>query len=226
MKPTPLLITGIFASFAAAWFGLIFAAQTQIVALQPEVDSENDTVYPRNIAGITEQGRQAYIANGCNQCHTQIVRDPHHGRDIARNWGPRRTVPRDYLYDNTATLGIHRVGPDLSNAGANTAEDSPRKYLNDPEWLLLHLYNPRLLVRDSVMPSYRYLFEKRKIAGQRSVDALKLPAEADPGPDYEIVPTDEAKALVAYLRSLDRTFPLKEAGGAAAKAAPAAAPAQ
>jgi cytochrome c oxidase cbb3-type subunit 2 len=62
------------------------------------------------------------------------------------------------------------------------------------------------------MPSYRHLFEKRKISGSSSPDKLDLPAHLSPGAGFEIVPSAEAKALVAYLASLDRSFPLKEAG--------------
>jgi len=223
VKPSPFLITGVFASFAAAWFGLIVAAQTQISRLQPEVDEENETVYPRNISGITEQGRQAYLSLGCNQCHTQMVRDSFHGRDIARKWGSRRTVALDYLYQGGAVLGAFRMGPDLANAGAEQEEDSPRRHLSSPQWLYQHLYNPRSLVESSNMPPYRFLFEKRKIVGQRSADALDLHGADAPGADYEVVPTEKAKALVAYLRSLDRSHPINEAAGASK--APAAAPA-
>jgi hypothetical protein len=56
------------------------------------------------------------------------------------------------------------------------------------------------------MPAYRYLFEKRKISGQRSEDALNVPT--DDG--YEIVPKTEAKQLVGYLMTLDKSHALKE----------------
>lgn len=225
MKLSPFLITGVFASFAAAWFGLIVAAQTQIGRLQPQVDAENETVYPRNISGITEQGRQAYVSLGCNQCHTQMVRDAFHGRDIAREWGTRRTVALDYLYQSGAVLGAFRMGPDLANAGAPQEEASPRRHLANTQWLYQHLYNPRSQVESSNMPPYRFLFEKRKIVGQRSADALDLQGADAPASDYEVVPSEKAKALVAYLQSLDKSHPLNEAAGAPAKAA-AAAPAE
>ena len=65
------------------------------------------------------------------------------------------------------------------------------------------------------MPAYRYLFEKRKISGQRSVDALNVPT--DDG--YEIVPTPEAVSLVGYLLSLDKSHALKEVKTAAPEVA-------
>ena len=64
------------------------------------------------------------------------------------------------------------------------------------------------------MPEYRFLFITQKISGQPSQDALVLtPADAPPA-GYEIVPTAQAKSLVAYLLSLKKGYHLKpdEAG--------------
>jgi cbb3-type cytochrome oxidase cytochrome c subunit len=117
------------------------------------------------------------------------------GPDIARGWGNRRTVAEDFLFDSPAMPGSQRVGPDLANVGVR---------LSDRKWHLLHLYAPRTVVKDSIMPPYRFLFEKRRIERARSPDALDLPT--DPG--YEIVPKTEAIALAAYLVSLRANEPL------------------
>jgi cytochrome c oxidase cbb3-type subunit 2 len=76
----------------------------------------------------------------------------------------------------------------------------------------MHLYNPQLTSPGSNMPSYKFLFEKRKIAGQEDAEALKLTGALAPPPGYEIVPTTEAHQLVAYLTTLDHSHPLPEAG--------------
>lgn len=77
------------------------------------------------------------------------------------------------------------------------------------------------------MPAYGFLYEKRRIGGERSVDALSLTGDDAPPAGWEIVPTYDAKCLVAYLMSLDQSHPLKEvksnappAPAAAAKTAP------
>ena len=80
------------------------------------------------------------------------------------------------------------------------------------------------------MPAYKFLYEKRPVAGERSADALQLDGPEAPPTDWEVVPTYDAKCLVAYLMSLDQSHPLKEvknvAGAAPAPAgSPAAAPA-
>ena len=99
-------------------------------------------------------------------------------------------------------------------------------------WHHLHLYSPRSIGpdnRDSVMPAYRFLYEKHEIGGERSADALPLKGNEAPPAGWEIVPSYDAKCLVAYLMSLDQSHPLKEvksAGGAPSPAgSPAAAPA-
>jgi cytochrome c oxidase cbb3-type subunit 2 len=61
------------------------------------------------------------------------------------------------------------------------------------------------------MPSYKFLYEKRRITGERSADALKLAGQDAPGDEWEIVPSYDAKCLVAYLMSLDQSHELKEA---------------
>jgi len=91
-------------------------------------------------------------------------------------------------------------------------------------WHHRHLYNPRSITLDSNMPAYHFLYEKRPISGQRAADALKL-SEADAVPEgWEIVPTYDAKCLVAYLMSLDQSHALKEVKATAAPPSPPAPP--
>jgi cytochrome c oxidase cbb3-type subunit 2 len=61
------------------------------------------------------------------------------------------------------------------------------------------------------MPSFNDLFLVRKIQGQLSKEALDLTGEDAPKPGYEVVPTSDAKNLVAYLLSLRHDYPLPEA---------------
>jgi cytochrome c oxidase cbb3-type subunit 2 len=123
------------------------------------------------------------------------------GPDIARGWGMRQSVAEDYLYDQPVQLGSLRAGPDLANAGARA----------DANWQLLHLYAPKSVVKGSMMPPFRYLFEVRTIGREPSPDALKLPPEFSPPAGYEVVPKPEARELAAYLLSLRATVPLYSA---------------
>ena len=124
------------------------------------------------------------------------------GPDMDRGWGRRGNVAQDYLQDSPVFLGSQRLGPDLANIGIRQP---------DVNWHLNHLYAPKSNVTGSTMPPYRFLFEKRKMAGRPSPDALHLTGDYAPEPGYEIVPTDKARQLVAYLQSLRADAPLYEA---------------
>ena len=77
---------------------------------------------------------------------------------------------------------------------------------------------------DSNMPSYRFLYEKRRISGEPSADAISLTGKDALPAGWEVVPTYEAKCLVAYLMSLDQSHALKEVKATAAPPASAPAP--
>src|SRR5438552_10399839 len=92
-------------------------------------------------------------------------------------------------------------------------------------WHHVHLYSPRSINVDSNMPSYRFLYQNRRISDARSADAIQLTGSDAPPEGWEIVPTFDAKCLVAYLMSLNQSHPLKDvrsAEGAPAAPAPAA----
>ncbi len=94
-------------------------------------------------------------------------------------------------------------------------------------WHHVHLYSPRSINVDSNMPSYRFLYEKHRIRDARSADALQLTGSDAPPEGWEIVPSFDAKCLVAYLMSLNQSHPLNEVrsvAGAPAAPAPAGSP--
>jgi cbb3-type cytochrome oxidase cytochrome c subunit len=130
------------------------------------------------------------------------------GPDMARGWGFRRSVAQDFLYDSPAMPGSQRIGPDLANIGARQS---------DPMWQLRHLYDPQKEAPGSLMPPYRHLFEKRRAGKTPSPNAVL----SENG--YEILPTREANALVAYLLSLRTDTAIFETPMKLAVAAPPAA---
>ena len=92
-------------------------------------------------------------------------------------------------------------------------------------WHHVHLYSPRSINIDSNMPSYRFLYERRRIRNARSEDALQLTGSDAPPEGWEVVPSFDAKCLVAYLMALNQSHPVNEVrsvGGAPAAPAPAA----
>ena len=201
MNNGPLIFLGLLFTMLWSYYGFV-VTNFRDIGRQEQFETMTGEKYPTGRSGTAHSGQEIYRANGCASCHTMQVRTRGYGADLERGWGTRNTVLRDFIWDNHVFLGQTRIGPDLANVGA-------RGY-STPEWHLIHLYNPRLMVPESLMPQYPYLFEERKISGQRSPDALALP----PGTvreGYEVVPTREAKALVEYLMSLRAETPVFEA---------------
>lgn len=212
MNYGPLIFLGVLLSFALSWYGVIFGSVLQLGNLQPATVPATGSFYPAARPGAAAQGRDIYRANGCAYCHTQQIRAEaeinkgklvkYRGGDVARGWGIRPSVAADYIHDRPVMVGSMRVGQDLANVGVRQTNEI---------WHLTHLFNPKLVSPGSSMPSYRFLFEKRKIIRERVMDALPLSAESGAESGYEIVPKPEATALVAYLLSLRAEEPIFEA---------------
>lgn len=201
MNRAPLIFLGIFFTLAFSWTGIVLSNQLSYGKLEPIVDSSENKVYPEQIPGLAAQGKLVYQDLGCIYCHTQQVRRPGFGADDKRGWGDRQSVARDYIRESRVLLGTMRTGPDLRNIGARQGSR---------DWHMLHLYDPQITSKGSIMAPFAFLFEKRKIVGQPSPKAIKLPAPYTPEPGYEVVPTDRAEALVAYLLSLKDTYAYPE----------------
>jgi cytochrome c oxidase cbb3-type subunit 2 len=92
-------------------------------------------------------------------------------------------------------------------------------------WHHVHLYAPRSINPDSNMPAYRFLYEKRRISGERSAEALQLSGGDAPPEGWEVVPTYDAKCVVAYLMGLNQSHPLKEVRSVGAATASGGSPA-
>ena len=114
-----------------------------------------------------QRGRDFYGHNGCPYCHTQQIR--YLDRDV-RRFGAA-TLAWETIFDYPHLWGTRRIGPDLSREGS----------VHTADWEYAHLYNPRHMVPDSVMPPFDWLFYG--------------------APDR---PKQEARDLVAYLVTLGR----------------------
>ncbi len=219
---------GILGAFFLGWIVQVGIPYASLARLGPVVDPDTNESYPYNISGLAQQGRAVYAANGCVSCHTQDVRASYMGADIERKWGTRQSVARDYIYEDAVFLGSLRAGPDLSSVGARDLALTGDADLTsvaargkNATWHYVHLFNPRIIHPKSNMPSFSYLFDTKKIKGERSVKALDLPEPYTAAAGYEIVPSPEAEALVGYLLSLNKNHDVPEMKGAAPAAAPA-----
>src|SRR5262245_56932906 len=127
MKGLAPLFLGIFGTFAFSWVGLTVIPNWQIGHLNPQSDEEGTDIYPRPQSGMFQRGAHVYAANGCVYCHSQQVRADYIADDIERNWGNRRSAPRDYIFQRPVFLGKMRMGQDLANIGARAPapQESP-----------------------------------------------------------------------------------------------------
>jgi cytochrome c oxidase cbb3-type subunit I/II len=127
-----------------------FALSFLVLAILPgeELDAEIKQAAPTTMAALTpseERGRVIYGREGCAYCHTQQIRFL--AADVRRFGAPTETW--ETKYDYPQLWGTRRIGPDLSR----------ESIVHPRDWQLTHLYNPRLVVRDSVMPPYPWLFD-------------------------------------------------------------------
>ncbi|TGK17458.1 cbb3-type cytochrome c oxidase subunit II [Leptospira fluminis] len=153
-------------------------------------------------------GRDVYQREGCNNCHTQVIRPFKWEVD---RFDPQKSFGRDgyskageFVYDHPFLWGSKRTGPDLAHESQIQAS---------AEWHKTHLINPRDTAQGSVMPAYPWLFEESakldpsKIAahmrGLRSVGVPYTDAEIEAG-TAELAGKTEGDALIAYLLKLGR----------------------
>lgn len=178
---------------------LVFAILSTLVAIVPAYQMQETQALP-SMKPMSEQeknGLAVYTSENCMSCHTQQVRNI----EMDKTWGERPSIPSDYYYSkmrpdiwrqSPSLLGSERTGPDLTNIG---------KRQPGLEWHLLHLYNPRIVIAESIMPAYPWLFvEKESHEVQENDIVLPVPEPYAKG--KKIVATQKVLDLVTYLQSL------------------------
>ncbi len=179
--------------------GLLFLFLTCIVVIVPAFQNqENNAPLPGTmpLTGDEMAGKLIYISEGCVGCHSQQVRNV----DMDKMFGSRPGMAADYanigrtsIWQNTATLmGTERTGPDLTDVGNR----QPSR-----DWNLMHLYHPRAVVAQSIMPSYQWLFEVTENPSSTDV-VVNIPVQFMGGKKGKVIATKEALQLVAYIQSL------------------------
>jgi cytochrome c oxidase cbb3-type subunit 2 len=167
----------------------------QIVPLffQDVTNTPVEGMVPRT--ALEHEGRDIFIREGCVGCHSQMIRP---FRAETERYG-HYSVAGESVWDHPFLWGSKRTGPDLARVGGRYSDD----------WHRAHLYNPRNVVPESIMPAYPWLVES-KLDGENT--ATKLQAMRTLGVPYSDADIAGAKdavkgktemdALVAYLQSL------------------------
>lgn len=119
-------------------------------------------------------------------------------RAETERYGPY-SVAGEQVYEHNFLWGSKRTGPDLARVGGRYSDD----------WHRAHLYNPRDVVPESIMPAYPWLFENT-LSGERIDDEMRVMQKLGvPYTDEQIANASEEvrgereiTALVAYLQQL------------------------
>jgi cytochrome c oxidase cbb3-type subunit 2 len=147
------------------------------------------------LPALALEGRDIYIREGCNTCHSQMIRPL---RAETERYG-HYSVAGEFVYDHPFLWGSKRTGPDLARVGGRYSDD----------WHRAHLYNPRDVVPESNMPAFPWLFDN-ELNGKRTGDKMAaLRSVGVPYTDEDIAGAEEAvsgkreiDALVAFLQQL------------------------
>ena len=140
-------------------------------------------------------GRDIYIREGCNNCHSQMIRPL---RAETERYG-HYSVAGESVYDHPFLWGSKRTGPDVARVGGRYSD----------EWHRQHLNQPRDLVPESNMPAYPWLAQAAADADLIETKMKVMRIVGVPYPDEDIARAredlkdkSEADALIAYLQSL------------------------
>lgn len=209
--------------FAVAVFVVI--AYAGIVEVLPDFANNARPIEGKKPYSVLQlAGRQVYINESCNACHSQLIRPFKSETD---RYGAY-SKSGEFAYDRPFLWGSKRTGPDLARVGNYRTTD----------WHENHMLDPKSVVPTSIMPAYKHIFKKNadletayaealtikkvfnvpydvegqtplgswedaqagaKAEAQAIVDAIKDPAVKAAFENGEI---KEIVALIAYLNSL------------------------
>ncbi len=130
----------IFTIFAISIGGLV---EITPLFFQKETQTPVDNLKP--YTALQMEGRDIYIREGCHVCHSQMIRP---FRAETERYG-HYSVAGEHVWEHPFLWGSKRTGPDLARVGGRYSDD----------WHVAHLTDPRSVVPESNMPSYRWLSE-------------------------------------------------------------------
>jgi cytochrome c oxidase cbb3-type subunit 2 len=140
-------------------------------------------------------GRDIYVREGCYLCHSQMIRTQ---RFETERYGAY-SIASESVYDRPFQWGSKRTGPDLARVGGKYSD----------LWQRQHLLDPRSVVPESNMPSFRWLETGKLDAHDIQARMRTLHFIGDPYAEADIDAAPKAldgktelDALVAYLQGL------------------------
>ena len=172
-----------------------FGGLVEIVPLFFQKQTTEPVAGLKPLTALQLEGRDIYIREGCNVCHSQMIRPL---RAETERYG-HYSVAGEFVYDHPFQWGSKRTGPDLARVGGRYSDD----------WHRAHLYNPRNVVPESVMPAYPWLFDNTLDGKDTAAKMRALKLVGVPYTDEDVAGAAEAAAghkeidaVVAYLQQL------------------------
>ena len=147
------------------------------------------------LSALQLEGRDIYIREGCNVCHSQMIRPLRAGTERYGHY----SVAGEHVYEHPFLWGSKRTGPDLARVGGRYSD----------EWHRAHLMNPRDVVPESNMPAFPWFFENvlsgentgKKMSALRTVGVPYTDADIASA-EASVKGKKEIDAVVAYLQQL------------------------
>ena len=159
-------------------------------------------------------GRDLYIREGCNACHSQMIRP---FRSETKRYG-EYSKAGEFVYDHPFLWGSKRTGPDLHRLGGKYGD----------LWHYNHMMDPTRTSPGSIMPRYPWLLTNeldfeilpKKLSAMQTLgvpytddevntakelalaQATRISDGLNLEENVETLPSDEIIALIAYLQRL------------------------
>ena len=172
-----------------------FGTMVELIPLMFDKQTNEAIAGLKPLPALELEGRDIYIREGCNTCHSQMIRPL---RAETERYG-HYSVAGEFVYEHPFLWGSKRTGPDLARVGQRYSDD----------WHRAHLYNPRDVVPESNMPAFPWLFDNdingartgKKMAALRSV-GVPYTDEDIAGAADAVQGKKEIDAMIAYLQQL------------------------
>lgn len=172
-----------------------FGGIAEILPLFGQDKDKPASIEVKPLTALQLEGRDIYIREGCDVCHTQMVRPL---RAETERYG-HYSIAEESKYEHPFLWGSKRIGPDLARIGGRYGDD----------WHRVHLHDPRSVVPSSIMPAYPWL-EKNKLTGDLTARKMKVlrivgvPYTDDDiaNAQSQVVGKTELEAVIAYLQQL------------------------
>jgi cytochrome c oxidase cbb3-type subunit 2 len=132
--------------FFAVGVFVVVAFAGLIEILPNFAEASRPTLGTKPYSGLELAGRQVYISESCNACHSQLIRPFKSETDRYGMY----SLSGEYAYDRPFLWGSKRTGPDLHRVGNYRTTD----------WHENHMWEPTSVVPGSIMPAYKHLFTK------------------------------------------------------------------